>query len=91
MNTKESQLCDVTENRFRTVLLLLRIGGVPVNMKKLSLLISVYKAVMAFHSYALYLVCAVMNSFVHKHELKRFMKTFRSLIAASLVVWRFSK
>jgi hypothetical protein len=30
----EPQMCDVTENRFPTVLMFLRIGGVPINTKR---------------------------------------------------------
>jgi hypothetical protein len=86
MNTKEPQVCDVTEIRFRTVLTFLRIGSIPANMKKLSVLTLVYNALVLLHGYAMYLAF-LMDSVVHRDDLKRFMKTFRSLVVASLVLW----
>jgi hypothetical protein len=86
MNRKNPQVCDVMENRFRTVLILLRIGGVPANVKKPTVLFSVYSAVVTFHAYALY--CAfLMDAIVHRDDLTQFMKTFRSATVATLILW----
>jgi hypothetical protein len=88
MNKKEPQVCDVTENLFRTVLMLLRTGGVPIHMKNPSIRTSVYNVLVTLHGYALHLAFFV-DSIVHRDDLKRFMKTFRSLIPASLIIWVF--
>jgi hypothetical protein len=86
MNTKKPQACDVTENRFHTALTFLRMAGFSVNMKKTSLLISVYNVLVMLHGYPLYL-SFLIDSIVHRDDLKRFMESFRSLVAASLLVW----
>jgi hypothetical protein len=86
MDRKEPQMCDVTENRFRTVFMLLRIGGVPANMKKPTVYVSAYNAVITFHGYALYFVF-FMDVIVHRDDLRHFMKTFRSLTVATLILW----
>jgi hypothetical protein len=86
MAGKEPQPCDVTENRFHTVLMLLRIGGVPANMKNPPVFISAYNVLVTFHGYALHLAF-VMDVIVHRDDLKQFMKTFRSLTVASLILW----
>jgi hypothetical protein len=86
MNTKKPQACDVTENRFRTTLMFLRMAGFPVNMKKTSVQTSVYNVLVMLHGYALYL-SFLIDSIVHRDDLKRFMESFRILIVTSLLVW----
>jgi hypothetical protein len=86
MNTKEPQACDVTENRFRTVLTFLRMGGVPINVKHASILHSTYNAFMAINAYALYLAF-YMDIIIHNDDLKNFMKTFRIVNSSSVLNW----
>jgi hypothetical protein len=86
MNTKEPQVCDVTENRFRTVLTFLRMAGVPINMKHVSTLHSSYNALLAINAYALYLAF-YMDIIIHNDDLKNFMKSFRILISSSVSYW----
>jgi hypothetical protein len=73
-NRKEPQMCDVTENRFRAVLMFLRIGGVPINTKNASVLHSTYNALIAINAYALY-VAIYMEIILNNDDLKSFMKT----------------
>jgi hypothetical protein len=64
----------------------LRMGGFPINVKKPSLLTSVCNALVTLHGYAPYLEF-LMGSVVHREDLWRFMKTFRSLNCVTAVVW----
>jgi hypothetical protein len=79
-------MCDVTENRFRTVLTLLRMAGVPINMKQSSILHSTYNVLLAINAYALYLAF-YMDIIIHNDDLKNFMKSFRILISSSVLYW----
>jgi hypothetical protein len=47
MNKKESRVCDVTENGFRTVSMLPSMGAVQINTKNASILHSTYNALLA--------------------------------------------
>jgi prenyltransferase beta subunit len=85
-NRKEPQMCDVTENRFRTVLTFLRIGGVPINTKNAPVLHSTYNALMAINAYAMY-IAIHMELIIQNDDLKNFMKTFRIWNAGSMVYW----
>jgi cytochrome b subunit of formate dehydrogenase len=78
MITKEPQACDVTKNRFRTVLTFLRMAGVPINMKHASILHSTYNALMTINAYALCLAF-YMDIIIHNDDLKNFMKNFQAL------------
>ncbi|XP_033609372.1 uncharacterized protein LOC111869596 [Cryptotermes secundus] len=75
MNTKKPQACDVTENHFRVILTFLRMAGVKINMKKASILNSIYNVFTAINVYALYIGMYVDIS-EHNDDLKNFMKTF---------------
>lgn len=86
MKTKEPQASDVTENRFRTVFMFLRMAGITINKKKRSVYTSVYYALVTLHGYALY-PAFLMDSIVHKDDLKLCMQTFRAVVVASLILW----
>ncbi|PNF24040.1 hypothetical protein B7P43_G08626 [Cryptotermes secundus] len=86
MKTKKPLACDVTENRFRTILTFLRMAGVPINTKHASILHSTYNVLMAINAYALYLAF-YMDIITHNDDLKNFMKTFRLVNSSSLLYW----
>jgi hypothetical protein len=85
MGKKESHACGVTENRFRTILILLRTAGVPININNGSLLRSIYNALMTINAYAMFI--AICAEIIRSDDLKNFMKTFRILNASSTVYW----
>ncbi|PNF24039.1 hypothetical protein B7P43_G08627 [Cryptotermes secundus] len=86
MNTKELQACDVTENRFRTILTFLRMAGVPINVKKVSILNSIYNVLTAINAYGMYFAF-YMDISKHNDDLKNFLKTFRIINSTSTVYW----
>jgi hypothetical protein len=86
MDKNEPQTWNVTENRFRTILILLRTAGVPININNGSVLRSIYNALMAINAYAMFIaICAEI--IIHSDDLKNFMKTCRILNASSTVYW----
>ncbi|PNF24013.1 hypothetical protein B7P43_G08633 [Cryptotermes secundus] len=86
MSKKETQACEVTENRFRTILMFLRMAGVPINMKKVSIPNTIYNVLIAINCYAMYLAF-YMDIIIHNDDLKNFMKTFRVVNASSILYW----
>jgi hypothetical protein len=86
MNMKQPRVCDVTENRFRTILTFLRMAGVPINTKNGSILHSTYNALIAINAYAMYLAF-YMDIIIHNHDVKDFMKSFRIVISSSVSYW----
>jgi hypothetical protein len=86
MDKNEPQTWNVTENRFRTVLMFFRIGGVPINTKNASLLHTTYNAVFAINAYALYFAFYA-EIIIHSDDVKNFMKTFRILNSSTFLYW----
>jgi cytochrome b subunit of formate dehydrogenase len=86
MNTKEPRVCGVTEDRFRTILMFLRMAGVPINMKHASMLHSTYNVLMTINAYALCLAF-YMDIIIHNDDLKNFMKTFRIVNSSLVLHW----
>jgi hypothetical protein len=86
MKTKEPQASDVTVDRFRTVLTFIRMAGVPINMKQVSMLNSTHNALIAINAYALYLAF-YMDINIHNDDMKNCKKTFQILISSSVSYW----
>jgi hypothetical protein len=86
MDKNKPQTWNVTENRFRAVLMFLRIGGVPINTKNASLLHTTYNTLLAIDSYALY-IAILTEVTIQTDDLRNFMKTFRVLNSSSIIYW----
>jgi hypothetical protein len=74
------------ERRFKVLLFLYRIGGIPLNMKSVSRLNAVYNASLIVCFYITYF-CAGVDTFVHRHELSLTMKNFRVFFGMLLFTW----
>jgi hypothetical protein len=86
MNTKKPQVCDVKESPFRNFLIFLRKGGVPTNMKYVSIPYSIYNILLAVNDYVPYLAF-YMDIIIHNDDLKNFINTFRVLNSISGLYW----
>jgi hypothetical protein len=74
------------ESRFKVLLFIFRLGGIPLNMKSISRLNAVYNATVIVCFYITnFCVCA--DTFVHRHQLKLAMQKFRVLLALQMAVW----
>ena len=74
------------ESRFKVLLFLYLIGGIPFNMKSVSRLNAVYNAIVITCSYITN-ICVCVDTFVHRHQLKLAMQKFRILIVLQMAMW----
>lgn len=77
---------NITEDRFKSLLFLFRLGGLTLNMKSVSTIRRMYSAFVMVCFYATSL-CLFMDSFVHRHELVQAMKKIRILMGMQLITW----
>jgi len=80
--------CDIkpNERRFKTLLSLLRVGGMPINMKSVSRLRTAYNVFIAF-CYYYTMLCLSVDTFAHRDHLVQAMKKFRVLIGMQVATW----
>jgi hypothetical protein len=80
--------CDsnLNERRFKTILSLLRLGGIALNMKSVSRVRIAYNVFIKVCFYITSL-CLWMDSFVHRNQLVEAMKKIRILVGLQLVTW----
>jgi hypothetical protein len=86
--SKTEVSCDnnLNQNRFKTLLYFLRLGGIPLQIKSLSKVNRLYKTVCVVCYYSSF-TCAFMDTFVHRYDLTEAMKKVRVFFAMSLVAW----
>jgi hypothetical protein len=80
--------CDIklSERRFKTLLSLLRLGGMPINMKSVSRLRTAYNVFITF-CYYYTMLCVSVDTFAHRHHLVQAMKKFRVLMGMLVPMW----
>ena len=74
------------ESRFKILLFIFRLGGLPIKLKSVSRINTVYNATMIACFY-ITSVCLFMDTFVHRHQLEYAMKKLRVFIAFILASW----
>jgi len=74
------------EIRFKVLLFLHRLGGIPLKMNSASRLTTIYNATFMVCFYITY-ICVCVNTFVHRHQLSLAMKNFRIVLIFQLIVW----
>ena len=74
------------ESRFKTLLFIFRMGGLPLKLQSVSKINAVYNATIwvCFYITAL---CLFMDTFVHRHNLEYAMKKLRALIGFIVLTW----
>jgi len=76
----------LVENRFKVLLFLYRIGGIPLNMKSVSRLNALYNATVIVCFYITY-ICVSVDLLVHRHQLKLAMQKLRNSLTMLIVTW----
>jgi hypothetical protein len=76
----------LNESRFKTVLSLFRLGGIPLTKKTSSAANTVYNASIILCFYVTTL-CLYMDSYVHRNLLVQAMKKIRILVGMQLITW----
>ena len=89
MNTEEPKLKEVSEGRFGSMIFLLRMAGIPVKMKKVSTIYTVYMVTVILCSYSSFIGMFV-DVYLHWDDLGRAMKTLSVLIPFTNIIWIFS-
>jgi hypothetical protein len=74
------------ESRFKTLLRLLRLGGISINVKSVTVLNSMYNATISVCFYTT-IMCHSMDTFAHRHQLVEAMKKIRVLVAMQICMW----
>jgi len=74
------------ESRFKVILFLHRMGGIPLNVKSVSRLNAVYNASIIVCFYITNIGVG-MDTFVHRHQLSHTMKSFRVFLGMLMVQW----
>jgi hypothetical protein len=84
--THSSYNKNLHESRFKVLLFLYRIGGIPLNMKSVSRLNAVYN-VSVIVCFYITNICVCVDTFVHRHQLKLAMQKFRVLLGLQMTMW----
>ena len=77
---------NLLESRFKILLFIFRLGGLPLKLKSESRINAVYSATIIVCFYITSL-CIFMDTFVPGHVLEDAMKKLRSLIGFILITW----
>jgi hypothetical protein len=89
MNTQETKLKGLSESRFVWMIFLLRMGGIPLKMKKLKPIYSIYMVTVTICSFSAFIGMSA-DVYIHRGDLGRTMTTARSLFSMTNVMWIFS-
>jgi len=89
MNRKETKLKELSGSRFGSMIFLLRMVGIPCQMKKISTIYAIYIKILIVCVSTTYLGM-LGDLYVHRDDLGRAMTTMRALIAFTNVLWIFS-
>jgi hypothetical protein len=76
----------LTESRFKVLLFLFRMGGIPLHLKSVSRLNAVYN-VSVIVCFYITNICVGMDTFVHRHQLSLAMKKFRIYLGMLMTTW----
>jgi hypothetical protein len=74
------------ESRFKVLLFLYRMGGIPLKVNSASRLRTLYNASLFVCFYITYF-CVGVDMFIHRHQLSLAMKKFRIVLIFQLGMW----
>jgi hypothetical protein len=89
MNIQESKLKGLSESRFGSMIFLFRIAGIPLKIKRLKPIYTVYMVIVTICSCSTFIAVSV-DEFIHRDDLRRAMTTIRVLLSITNVMWIFS-
>ena len=79
----------MSEIRFSSMIFLFRMAGIPLKMKKVSTIYSVYMVTVITCSFSTY-IGMFLDVYMHRDDLGRAMTTLRVLIPITNIMWIFS-
>jgi hypothetical protein len=86
MEREETKVKELSEIRFRWIIFLLRLAGIPFKMKKISTLYFIYAVTVNICNGSAFLGLFV-DAYIHRDDLDYVMTTIRLLSAMTSVVW----
>ena len=89
MNRNETNLNGLSDSRFGSMIFLLRMAGIPFQMKKISTIYAIYMITVIICASTTFLGM-VGDVYVHRDDLGHAMTTMRTLISLINVMWIFS-
>jgi len=84
--TNASGRSNLYETRFKILLFVFRQGGLPIKLKAVSKIYTVYSATIIVCFY-ITTVCLFMDTFVQRRQLDYTMKKLRAFLAFAITVW----
>jgi hypothetical protein len=78
---------NLTENRFRKILLTFRLSGISLNMQSTGRIQTAYNVMIAVSFYITY-ISGVMDFLVSTGDLKELMKSSRVIFGMGVVMWQ---
>jgi hypothetical protein len=89
MNRQQPKLKGLSEGRFRSMIFLLRLAGIPFKVNKISNIYAIYMRTVIICASTTYLGMFV-DVYKHRDDLGRAMTTIRMLIPITNVMWIFT-
>jgi len=88
MNIQETKLKGLSESRFGSMIFLLRMAGIPLKMKKLKPIYSIFMVTVIICSCST-VTGMFVDAYVNRDDLGRVMTTIRGLFSVTNVMWIF--
>jgi hypothetical protein len=89
MQSQDRKIKSLSGLRFGSIIFLLRIGGIPFQMKKISSVYAVYMATLIFSSFTTY-VGMLFDVYVHWDNFGRTVTTLHVLIPLTNIMWLYT-
>jgi len=88
MNIQETKLKGLSESRFGSMIFLLRMAGIPLKMKKLKPIYSIFMVTVIICSFST-VTGMFVDAYINRGDLGRAMTTIRGLFSVTNVMWIF--
>jgi hypothetical protein len=89
MKTQERKINGLSEIRFRSMIFLFRMAGIPFQMKEISTIYTIYMVTVILCSCSTF-IGTFVDVYIHRDDLGRAMTTMRVTIPIMNIVWIFS-
>jgi hypothetical protein len=88
MDTDTSHAKDLSERRFRTLFFVMRLAGIPFNMKTISIIHVTYNGVVVMCFCVTYF-SVIMETVISRQNLRETMNNVRAAYAFGLITWTY--
>jgi len=89
MESDGTKMKSPSERRFGSIIFLLRLAGIPFQMKKISTIYAIYMTTLIFCGFTTY-IGLLFDGYVHLDDLERTMTSMRMLIPFTNIMWLYT-